>query len=69
LVFSYESTPVESNINSQYNNDEEIIPAAGMAKQMKTKFQVLEKEKAQIETSSSKLNYTPKRFTSAAPVS
>ncbi len=36
---------------------------------MKSKFQVLQKENAQIETSSSKINYIPKRFTSSAPVS
>jgi len=62
---NYESTPVESNINTQYNNDEEVIPSPGYAKQLKSKFMTLEKEAAKIETSSSKITYVPKRFTSA----
>ena len=66
ILFRYESTPTESNINSQYNNEEEVIPSPGLAKQLKSKFQTFEKDANKIETSSSKLSYVPKRFTSAS---
>ena len=62
--FRYESQPVESNINAQYN-EEDVIPSAGHAKELKSKFLNFEKEAAKVETSSSKMNYTPKKFTSA----
>ncbi|CAF0809373.1 unnamed protein product [Brachionus calyciflorus] len=60
----FESQPLESNINSHYV-EEEIIPSQGSAKNLKNKFLNLEKEAAKIETSSSKMNYVPKKFTSA----
>lgn len=65
----YESSPVESNINSQYNNEEEVIPSPGLAKQLKSKFQTFEKEATKVETSSSKLHYVPKKFTNSDKVS
>ena len=42
-----------------------MIPSPGYAKQLKSKFQTLEKEAAKVETASSKLTYMPKKFTSA----
>ena len=60
----FESQPVESNINAVYC-EEEVIPSAGHAKSLKTKLLTLEKEAAKVETSSSKMNYVPKKFTSA----
>ena len=60
----FESQPVESNINAHYA-EEEIIPPQGYAKNLKQKFLNLEKEAAKIETSSSKMNYVPKKFTSS----
>ena len=60
----FESQPVESNINALYC-EEEVIPSAGHAKSLKTKFLTLEKEASKVETSSSKMNYVPKKFTSA----
>jgi hypothetical protein len=60
----FESQPAESNINALYC-EEEVIPSAGHAKSLKSKFLNLEKEAAKVETSSSKMNYVPKKFTSA----
>jgi hypothetical protein len=56
---------VDSLINSQFC-EEEVIPSAGHARNLKAKFLNLEKEAAQVQTSSSKMNYKPKKFTSAA---
>lgn len=61
----YESNPVDSCINSQFC-EEEVIPSAGHARNLKNKFLNLEKEAAKVETSSSKMNYKPKKFTSSA---
>lgn len=64
FVPRFESTPLESGLNAQFA-EEEVIPAAGNAKNLKNKFLNLEKEAAKVETSSSKMHYVPKKFTSA----
>jgi hypothetical protein len=68
LFKRFESQPMESNVNAQFI-EEDIIPSAGNAKSLKNKFLTLEKEATKIETSSSKMTYVPKKFTSpsAAP--
>ena len=55
---------MDSTINAQFN-DEEVIPSPGHAKNLKSKFLNFEKEAAKVETSSAKMNYVPKRFTSS----
>jgi hypothetical protein len=59
----FESQPLESNVNAIYT-EEEVIPSAGLAKQLKNKFLTLEKEATKVETASSKMTYVPKKFTS-----
>jgi hypothetical protein len=61
----YESQPVESNLNIQFA-EEEVIPSPGHAKNLKDKFLNFEKEAQKVETSSSKMHYVPKKFTSVA---
>jgi hypothetical protein len=63
LIYRYESNPVQSNINAQFS-EEDVIPSAGHAKNLKSKFLQLEQDANKIETSSAKMNYVPKKFTS-----
>jgi len=63
----YENQPVDSGINSQFAEDVDVIPGQGHAKNLKERFINLEKEAQKVETSSSKMNYVPKKFTSSSP--
>lgn len=67
LSYRYENTPVDSGINSQFAEHEDVIPSPGHAKNLKDRFINLEKEAQKVETSSSKMNYVPKKFTSSSP--
>ncbi len=51
-----------SGITEQYNNTEEIVPTKGQAQSLKNRFAEFEKDALKVETSSSKIKHTPKRF-------
>lgn len=60
-------TPPETSGNSsaiaeQYNNNEEIVPTKGQAQSLKNRFAEFEKDALKVETASSKIKHTPKRF-------
>jgi len=43
-------------------NNEEIVSIKGQAKSLKNRFIELEQDALKVETASSKIKYTPKRF-------
>ncbi|CAF1084727.1 unnamed protein product [Rotaria sordida] len=51
-----------SGIREQYNDSEEIVPTKGQAQSLKNRFVELEKDALKVETASSKVKHTPKRF-------
>ncbi|CAF1027174.1 unnamed protein product, partial [Adineta ricciae] len=57
-----DSSSVSNSISEQYNNNEEIVPTKGQAQSLKNRFAEYEKDALKVETASSKIKYTPKRF-------
>ncbi|CAF0825225.1 unnamed protein product [Adineta ricciae] len=57
-----DSSSISNSISEQYNNNEEIVPTKGQAQSLKNRFAEYEKDALKVETASSKIKYTPKRF-------
>ncbi|CAF0868949.1 unnamed protein product [Didymodactylos carnosus] len=53
---------VHNTTVEQYETNEDIIPTKGQAKNLKNRFVEYEQEAKKVETASSKVKYTPKRF-------
>ncbi|CAF3400209.1 unnamed protein product [Rotaria sp. Silwood1] len=51
-----------SGLIEQYNDNEEFVPTKGQAQSLKNRFTEFEKDALKVETASSKIKYTPKRF-------
>ncbi|CAF2397323.1 unnamed protein product [Rotaria sp. Silwood2] len=51
-----------SGLIEQYNDSEEFVPTKGQAQSLKNRFAEFEKDALKVETASSKIKYTPKRF-------
>lgn len=64
IIFRKSVTPPNDSMNrAEYlGNNEEIVSNKGQAKSLKNRFIELEQDARKVETASSKLKYTPKRF-------